>query len=298
MMSEYAHACEICGAHNWQVIYKGFIRNGSFGNFSSSESRVFKCLDCGVQRLEEDSCYEDSIYESDAYRSILNQNTDAKGFFDEHDVLQLRQLEQLWPESLRGKVIVDVGCAAGAFLDHISGLAETTVAVEPCKIYHQSLRQRGHQVFSSCQQLDDLPIDLVTSFSVIEHVANPRNFLEEIANIMSVGGKLLISTPNRNDVLSKLIPEEYASFFYRSVHRWYFDADSLAKCAEISGFRVIQKKCVHRFGIGNAIAWLRDKKPSGLANEGLFGEFLDVAWKTSLQDRNLGDYLYFWLEKR
>lgn len=297
MECDNTRACEICGSKELRSIYKGLVRDGPFGTFHAGESEVVECSLCGVQRLDEDSCHKDSIYESEAYRTILNQSTDATGFFDEHDILQIRQLEQLWPESLRGKVVADVGCAAGSFLDHISGLAQKTIAVEPCRAYHQSLKERGHQVFSSCQQLECGNIDLATSFSVIEHVVNPKEFLEDIASILSKKGKLLISTPNRNDVLLQLLPNEYPSFFYRSVHRWYFDINSFEKCAELAGFRVLEKRCVHRFGIGNAMLWLRDRKPTGLAGEGLFGELLDAAWRATLQDKNLGDYLFFWLEK-
>ncbi len=52
-------------------------------------------------------------------------------------------------------------------------------------------------------------------------------------------------------------------FFYRTVHRWYFDMPSLSGLARHCGFDIVQENCVQRFGISNALAWLRDRKPTG-----------------------------------
>ena len=63
---------------------------------------------------DEAAAKNDDFYKSVNYRKLLAEPTDAAGFFAEHDILQLKNLEQLWPESLRGKTIADVGCAAAA----------------------------------------------------------------------------------------------------------------------------------------------------------------------------------------
>lgn len=293
-------SCEICGADLWQVARRGAVRDGAFGRSTGDDAVVGVCGGCGVERLAETFCHDESLYESNAYRTLLRQGSDAASFFAEHDQLQLQQLSVLWPRSLRGKTVADIGCAAGSFLDHVAGLATRTVAIEPCREYHESLREREHAVFPDARMAAEqgvgAAVDLATSFSVIEHVANPRVFLEDIRCLVKPGGSLLVSTPNRRDVLMELLPDAYPGFFYRTVHRWYFDVDSFARCAELAGWRVSESRCLHRFGLSNAMLWLRDRRPSGRASApSLADSALDDVWRGHLERSGRGDYLYFWL---
>ncbi len=294
-------SCEICGGQAWHVVHRGPVRDGAFGRLTSPEAAVGRCERCGVERLAEVFCQSEDIYVSSDYRSLLNEATDSAGFFAAHDVLQLQNLSVLWPEPVRGKVVADVGCAAGSFLDHVGNLAAKTIAVEPCADYHQTLHQHGHKVYSDTQEAargEAGLVDFAFSFSVIEHVGDPRAFLADIAGLLAPGGRLLVSTPNRRDALMELVPTDYPSFFYRSVHRWYFDVESFARCAEAAGLRVTESRCVHRFGLSNAMIWLRDRRPGGKTTlPNMESPLLDQFWKSYLEQAGVGDYLYFWLQR-
>ncbi len=289
--------CEICGGARWQIHYRGAVRDGRFGQ-QLHGVEVGRCEDCGVDRLEEDSCQKEDFYEGTDYRKNLGEAQDAAGFFAAHDATQLTNLAALWdePTPLRGKVIADVGCAAGSFLDHVSGLASRIVAIEPCEAYHDSLRDRGYTVhpFSHDAAAAEPGVaDLATSFAVIEHVPNPRAVLADMATLLAPGGRVVISTPNRDDVLMDLLAEEFPAFFYRTQHRWYFDADSLARCAELAGLEVVEVRSVHRYGLANTLRWLRDKRPGGTTPiDGVSSAGLDAAWGRHLEALGKADYLY------
>jgi 2-polyprenyl-3-methyl-5-hydroxy-6-metoxy-1,4-benzoquinol methylase len=45
-------------------------------------------------------------------------------------------------------------------------------------------------------------MDAVVSYETIEHVPNPRDFINEVARVLKPGGKLFISTPNANTYLA------------------------------------------------------------------------------------------------
>ncbi len=141
--------CEICGGKEWAVVYVGSVRDGAFGRLSRSEAAVGRCQTCGVDRLDEALCKEEDFNRTEEYHSLLAEPTDAAEFFAEHDILQLRNLSEIRPGPIRGKVIADAGCAAGSFLDHVWGLASKAIAIEPCEVYHESLKNRGYVVYNS-----------------------------------------------------------------------------------------------------------------------------------------------------
>jgi SAM-dependent methyltransferase len=168
--------------------------------------------------------------------------------------------------------------------------------VEPCREYHDSLRGRGYLVYAStleAAKAHPKSVEAAFSFSTIEHVLNPLAFLAEIGKLLAPSGLLLISTPNRNDILMDLLGDEYRRFFYRTVHRWYFDLQSLSSLLERAGFEIVSRRCLHRFGIANALHWLRDRKPSGeMPMKVLSDPVLNDFWKSFLESKGVGDYLY------
>lgn len=295
-MSYSGHSCEICGGSRWHAVYEGPIRDGAFGNLTDEPCAIRECGSCGAHRLDEQACRETDFYEGEEYRKLLGEPTDVSGFWTEHDAMQLANMAAYWPTPLRGKRVADIGCGAGSFLDHVKGLPAEIVAIEPCKVYHESLRKRGYRVYpfaADAMETESRRIDFAFSFSVIEHVPDPRAFLSDIGGLIGDEGRVVISTPNRDDVLMSLLDREYPQFFYRTVHRWYFDAASIEQCAAHAGFEVSDVKYVHRFGLSNAMAWLRDHKPTGETKlPGLDSKLLDDVWKRYLEQNGIADYMY------
>jgi SAM-dependent methyltransferase len=298
---QYSRACEICGADDWTAVYTGPLRDGSFGHLTANEHTIYQCARCMVQRLEESACRDDSFYAGKKYRELLGESSEAEGFWSKHDVHQIRNLNALWPHPIRNRIVADVGCAAGSLLDHISGLASACLAVEPCREYHPALRRRGYKVYDSIlHALEEYKdqVDIVFSLATVEHVARPFDFFSEIHQLLKPGGLFLVSTPNRQDILMDLLGAEYHQFFYRTVHRWYFDMQSLSNLAGRSRFHIVQERWAQRFGISNTLAWLRDRKPTGdrplpKMDDPIINEF----WKNYLESEGISDYLYLLLRR-
>jgi len=297
-MTDNFGPCEICGTIDWSITYHGGVRDGVFGS-SRPNVTVGHCGDCGADRLDESVCPEDAFYETEAYRKKLQEELTTKGHYALTDEFQIFTQQVIWPESLRGKTVMDIGCAGGTFLDHVSGLAKACVAVEPCSVYHDSLRGRGYQVFPYTTDTAEAglvgQVDLAMSTKVIEHVRNPRVFLEEIRPLLAADGKLIINTPNRDDILMELLPADFRPFFYRAVHRWYFDATSLAECARKAGFEVLETRYVHRYGMANALAWLRDHRPTGRRRIEAISPLADEMWCSYLEQVGKTESIYMTL---
>jgi 2-polyprenyl-3-methyl-5-hydroxy-6-metoxy-1,4-benzoquinol methylase len=292
-------SCKICNGEDISVIYKGPIRDGVFGSIVE-RSQINKCNTCGISRVDECDSFEQKNYESSTYREEMGQELSVDDFFSHADPIQIHHLDAFWPFSFRNKVVADVGCGAGSFIDHIAGLASEVIAIEPTKMYHDSLSDRGYKVFSYANEAKtkfNNGVDIIVSFQVIEHVENPIEFLKEIYSLVKKGGKLIIATPNHDDILMKLLPKSFPSFFYRRAHRWYFDEESLSYCLEQSGFKNIDVRYKHTFGISNALAWLRDKKPQRNIELYGIGPSADVFWKDYLETSKQADTLFAMAEK-
>lgn len=285
--------CEICGARSWNAVYGGRIRDGSVGRFKEG-AIVAQCGGCRVQRLVESFTIPDDYYESDQYRKSLQQSVESDTAFAEQDWATRYTHDALWPQSIRGKEIADIGCGAGSFLDTCRGQAARQIAVEPCAPFHASLRDRGYDVFGSSKEAAAVcpgVADLIVSIQVIEHVSDPVSFLRDIRPLLKPDGELLITTPNRDDILNSLLPQRFGEFFYRSAHRWYFDLSSLSECARRAGYQIVASRCLQKYGMANMMQWLRDGKPKGFTQLEGVGPAADGFWKGYLEQAGRGDTL-------
>ena len=282
--------CRLCGSDKWGLLYNGPIRMGRVGQISQEPQRILKCGNCGVGFLSINKI----DYESSEYRELVDGGNTVEHFYQLHDHEQTEKLKVVGTADLRGKVVADVGCGAGAFLDLVKGYCAETIAIEPAQFYHDALTSKGHIGFSYCTEVSSEwvgKIDLATCFDVIEHVENPLEFLQDIRKVLKPGGKLLVSTPNAEDILLELLPQEYRSFFYRLVHTWYFNNQSFEHLAKEAGYSDLSVSYVHRYDLSNIMLWLRDKRPTGCGKLKLWPA-VDAAFCRMLEAEGRADNIY------
>lgn len=293
--------CRICNSLENIVAYEGPIRAGRPGN--SVAGQVTRCAFCGVERLAEEFCLQSEGYRTIEYREQLGQGTAVSDFLKHADPNQLGNLEALLHLNFRSKTIADVGSGAGSFLDHISGISSVQIAVEPTERYHQSLTERGYKVFSyvgDALEKYEETVDIVVSLQVIEHVDQPNKFLADLARLLRPGGVLVISTPNRSDILMELASEHFPSFFYRTQHRWYFDKASLLHCCETAlkgKFSDLYLEYHHTLGFSNTLHWLQTGLPRGNERIDAIGQEMDSFWKVYLKSTERADSLFVFVTK-
>lgn len=283
--------CGVCGADSWETLFHGPIRMGRFGSLTPEPRMVLRCHGCGVGFLFQNSEVD---YDSAEYRELVDGDASPDWFYALHDAEQADKLRLLGVDRLRDKAVADIGCGAGSFLDLAKGLASATLGIEPMLGYHEVLQAKGHRPFAYCSDITSEwqgQVDVAVCFSVIEHVADPVSLLQEIRGLLRPGGELLLSTPNLDDWMLELLPEDYGSFFFRTVHTWYFDAGSLRALAATAGFADCVVEYVHRFDLSNALLWLRDRRPSGQA-ELAVSPPVDAAFCRWLESAGRADYMY------
>jgi len=282
--------CKICGGEEHVVYYRGPVRTGRFGSVTAEPHTVWRCVGCGAAHLPIASV----DYESSEYRRLVDGSDRAEDFHRLHDAEQPEKLEALGTAGLRDTVLVDVGCGAGSFLDLVKGFCRTTIGIEPTPTLRGEAAKKGHLTFPYCADVADAWVgraDVAVAFSLIEHVEDPLALLRDIRRLLKPRGRLFVSTPNRRDWLLEILPAEYAAFFYRIVHLWYFDADALGQLLRAAGFLDVAVSYHHRFDLSNAILWLRDKRPTGVGALPVPDGVSEV-FRGLLEANGRADYLY------
>jgi 2-polyprenyl-3-methyl-5-hydroxy-6-metoxy-1,4-benzoquinol methylase len=238
-------------------------------------------------------------YETEEYRDLVDTDSSPGAFYKTHDSEQSARLAFFDISEFRGGVFVDVGAGAGSFLDLIKGYAASTVAIEPAASYHDELNRKGHQTYfymSEALKHYSGKADVVTCFSVIEHIDDPVSFLTELTMFCRPGGTIVVSTPNTADWLINFLPDTYKPFYYRVVHKWYFKKESLEFIAKKVNLTNVEIKFKQRFNLTNTLNWIKHGKPTGRA-EPMFSQLFESYYQHEMEDKGLADYLYMIAKK-
>jgi SAM-dependent methyltransferase len=140
-------------------------------------------------------------------------------------------------------LIVEVGAGFGIFCEEMQKLRRfnRVVGIEPTPDLARTCRDRGIEVVELPVERVDfsaMRADVVATFEVIEHLFEPRAFLEQCAKLVKPGGMLVITCPNGRgfDVevmgpLSDTVDVEHLN---------YFNPTSLGDLVTRCGFEVLE----------------------------------------------------------
>lgn len=168
-------------------------------------------------------------------RGTLSQYRGGKEF-----ALQLRKWRAVG-------VLLDVGCAEGIFL---FGVKENSPwQVEGVEIIDSAVnfaRERlGITVYhGTLDTLVDMAgrFDFIRMNNVIEHVQDPRRFLEKANQLLKISGRIYCSTPNgfQDGYFLKTANRRGFKFNLLENHFFYYHPRTLKKIFESCGFKIIQ----------------------------------------------------------
>ena len=113
------------------------------------------------------------------------------------------QVDEQGFRPLEGKSALDVGCGAGLLAEPLARLGAKVTAIDAAPELIKAARAhaagQGLAINYRAAAVEEVDgrFDLVTCMEVIEHVADPRAFLQSLAGRLADGGLLILSTPNR-----------------------------------------------------------------------------------------------------
>ena len=189
---------------------------------------IFQCSSCGLVQLniEPVGYYKEVItaasISGDARKSRLNQ-----------------MLEFASKYNLKGKKIIEIGCAKGNMLDIIEEAKMEAYGLEysseSIKIAKDANRKVIKGFIEDINEIESGPFQGFVCFNFLEHLPNPKLAINKIYNNLSSHGVGLITVPNLDYLLN-------TKCFYEFVadHLSYFTIDTLKNAFNNNKFDVLE----------------------------------------------------------
>lgn len=113
---------------------------------------------------------------------------------------------------ISGKRVLDYGCGSG-YGSHM--LSETAASVTGVDISKEAVDfadreyKSGNLNFKTIAELGNEKFDVITSFQVIEHVPDDKEYAGKLKQLLNPGGILIISTPDKKHRLFNYIQQPW-----------------------------------------------------------------------------------------
>ncbi len=257
-----AQICNCCNSTVQEFVTTG--REHEYDNTTDDEFTVVRCVDCGL-------CYLNPRPDVSELATIYPPNYYSYG--------QQQLKEQANPNSLlhriryngfRAKIrqgldfapkhdpvtVLDIGCGDGHTLNlyrEVDGVNVETHGVDFNLEAVAKAASEGHKTYAGRFEDVALPenyFDLVIASHVIEHVADPKEFVDCVHRILRPGGIFWFETPNIGSLDAKVFRHHHWGAYHFPRHWYFFERKSITKLAELTGFDL-----AHLDFYPNAIFW-------------------------------------------
>lgn len=199
---------------------------------------VVRCRYCGLIFTEKMQQHDDLIkhYSDEYFEPYLK--TEAI-----HLKMRFRKrIEEIKCRAFPG-LLLDVGCGAGFFLKLASQTGYTVKGVEISPYAVDYARHNlGLPVFmGELGDADFAPesFDIITLWHILEHVRDPKAFLAQVNRLLKEKGLLAVEVPNIGSSVARGAGTNWELMAPKE-HFYYFDAVTLQRYLEESGFTIIK----------------------------------------------------------
>lgn len=130
----------------------------------------------------------------------------------------------------KGSSVLDFGCGDCSFFDNLKGM-QKLVGVEINEELLNKSIQMGYEVYPSLNKIKK-KFDFVILNEVIEHLDDINIFFKKIQTKLNKKGKIIISTPNPNEIYTRLQDDVN--------HKKLYSINELKELGEKNNFKTIK----------------------------------------------------------
>ncbi|MFI6762312.1 class I SAM-dependent methyltransferase [Micromonospora sp. NPDC050417] len=182
--------------------------------------------------------YDRTYYETDGYQNYFTSARQRR--FE-----SARRLRWLL-SAVRPTSLLEAGPAGGYFLEAAQRKGITVSGVEVSEVAARFARDElGVPVRQGCfeESVHAEPVQAVCAFHVLEHVEDPRRFIETARAALVPEGWLALEVPNIASAAARRLGSAWPAIA-PAYHRWHFTPESLTHLLHESGFRVVRHDTV------------------------------------------------------
>lgn len=227
-MSSIETCCPLCDVNGFEPLWQyHYLTNGC-------------CRECG-------HIYSVGEYSEDY--TLFGQLIPSREFLDPaHPLFQIAKHRS---EVISGFTTVqqgnllEIGCGYGHFLQTMSDQGYDVYGVEPSEIETSFAREHFHLSHIQSSEYGNFTssgfrgmgksFNIIAAFHVLEHVVDPRRFLQSIYSDLTSGGMLALAVPNLYSLHHDL---HELNFIAKGLHRHTFSPQRLSRLLEETGFTI------------------------------------------------------------
>ncbi len=231
--------CNLCGSEVTDFV------ESLPGRISGYPFSLVRCRRCGLFYLNPrprsdvlQRLYSEQYFRGEGREDGFDYTAEYENLSSKWDRgYDVRAISLLHPPPGR---VLDVGCGVGVMMRYLESAGYECNGVELSAFAAAFARQRGHDVHSGDfleVDFEENSFDLAAAVEVIEHVPDPRAFIEKILRVLKPGGLFYYTTGNfrwfalhrrlfgKAVVDPYLTPEEHIYFLSsRDMHRYFRQA--------------------------------------------------------------------------
>jgi 2-polyprenyl-3-methyl-5-hydroxy-6-metoxy-1,4-benzoquinol methylase len=198
--------------------------------FKTEMVEIYECLDTGFKFyypfdiVGDDKLYEELQIKHEAYY-----------------VKQKCEYDTAYKSVAGTDKVLEVGCGTGNFIQELQnkgieayGLELNKEAIKTCleknlKVYYELLEEHIKKHTGE--------YDVVCSFQVLEHVKDPKSFIEGCISAAKKGGKIILGVPNNNPYIFKR--DKYHTLNMPPHHMGLWSAEAFAKLPDFFNIKAL-----------------------------------------------------------
>lgn len=223
--------CDFCGSKDLESLYEY-----SHNAITKNNSYLFNinnviCYKCGF-------VFVSPVYENN---TLLNYYADSWSRFDgqrlDYDLNKRLEVIHRFKESSHVNFIEIGANKKGVFLDLMGNIFPSVSTVEPGS-------STGHN-FKDISEIPDAEFDFLTHYFVLEHIPNPKAFMDDVWRIMKSDGIMICEVPT--------LDRYHINFEPLALHEHtnHFSINKMIDLGEMTGFEILfsdQQSCSRPFG--------------------------------------------------
>jgi len=134
--------------------------------------------------------------------------------------------------------VLDISCGRGFFLKSIEGSVRNWLGLEFSQYAIENKITAFPIRIGNIQDLagEGSKFDVVCSFQVLEHVTNPKEFIQGCLDVLKPGGKLVLSTPNYASVVAQ---SKSDCWDLPPHHMGHYSEETYQKIGEMFGLKLL-----------------------------------------------------------